>query len=334
MPTPRAVTRAMRARRARTATEGIDGDLRRWWGMLRRPRLLVLSLLAFTLPACATSTPARAPLAAAEESSVDIPFTLQEGGNIVVSVTVNGRPARFLVDSGASATVLAPGPAAAAGVSAHGAVETEGGGGHVSGVRAGLLASLVVGGWELRQLSVAVMKLGVAGDYDGVLGNDVLHQRLVEIDFPHARLRLHPQGPALRQSFARTMTRLPATTTLESLMVVQVDLDRKGAIPAVVDLGATSSVVNTRAGAGAKVLGHGQAAGIDGAPIPADLCAFQSLALGAVRQDAPQLVVADMPVFASFGLMDRPAMILGLDVLRSMVVVIDYGGRAVYLARG
>jgi hypothetical protein len=298
--------------------------------MLRRSLLLV-SLL---LPACATTTPARAPLAAAEEASVDIPFTLQDGGNIVVSVTLNGRPARFLVDSGASATVLAPASAAAAGVAAHGTIEAEGGGGQVSGVRAGLLASLRVGRWEVRDLSVAVMKLGAAGDYDGVLGNDVLHQRLVEIDFPRARLRLHPQGPALRQSFARTMSRLPATTTTESLMVVQVDLDRKGAMPAVLDLGATSSVVNTKAGAGAKVLGHGQAAGIDGAPIPADLCAFQSLALGAVRQEAPQLVVADMPVFASFGLMDRPAMILGLDVLRSMVVVIDYGERAVYLARG
>jgi hypothetical protein len=298
--------------------------------MLRRSLLLALSLLA---PACATAQPARTPVTAPAEASVDIPFTLLEGGNIVVSVTMNGRPARFLVDSGASATVLAPASAAAAGVSTQEAVEAQAGGGQV-GARAGSLASLVVGTWELHPLPVAVMKLGVAGDYDGVLGNDVLHQRLVEIDFPRARLRLHPEGPGLRQSFARTMTRLPATTTLESLMVVQVDLDRRGAMPAVLDLGATSSVVNTRAGAGAKVLGHGKAAGIDGAPIPADLCAFQSLALGAVKQEAPQLVVADMPVFASFGLMDRPAMILGLDVLRSMVVVIDYGERAVYLGRG
>lgn len=103
-------------------------------------------------------------------------------------------------------------------------------------------------------------------------------------------------------------------------------------IPAVVDLGAQRSVVNPRARGGAPTVAHAKAAGIAGEAIDADLCAFRSLALGEVTQQAPQLVVSDLPpVFAAFGLADRPGMILGLDVLSRFVVTIDYELRTVWV---
>jgi hypothetical protein len=44
------------------------------------------------------------------------------------------------------------------------------------------------------------------------------------------------------------------------------------------------------------------------------------------------VLVADLPVFAAFGVDDRPAIILGLDWLTATRMVIDFPARKVWFA--
>jgi clan AA aspartic protease (TIGR02281 family) len=109
----------------------------------------------------------------------------------IVNVVLNGsRPARFLVDTGSSVTLIAPTLATSLGLSrepSRGPVELQ----TLSGVTVGTegrLASLQVGGAELRDVPVVLHDPGPG--IDGILGNTVLGRYRVTLDGDRRLLHL------------------------------------------------------------------------------------------------------------------------------------------------
>jgi aspartyl protease family protein len=126
----------------------------------------------------------------------------------IVPVRVNGaHPGRFMVDTGASVTIVSPALARAAGVapgSAADAVELHTLGGRTVGT-AVTLASIRVGDAEVRNAAAVVHDPGAG--VDGILGNSFLGRYRVTLDADQRLLRLRSyarpsgggagRGPAL-----------------------------------------------------------------------------------------------------------------------------------------
>jgi clan AA aspartic protease (TIGR02281 family) len=133
-----------------------------------------------------------APVVGRDGTSATVPLEPSRGV-WVVAVVLNGeRQARFLVDTGSSVTVVAPALAnhmrlhdRAAGAS----IELQ----TLAGLTSGpvvTVASLRVGGVELRELPVVVHDPGPA--VDGILGNTFLNRFLVTVDADRRLLHLRP----------------------------------------------------------------------------------------------------------------------------------------------
>src|SRR5262245_46148488 len=110
-------------------------------------------------------------------------------------------------------------------------------------------------------------------------------------------------------------------------------------MPAALDLGAEGSIVNwraaRRAGVGVatslKTRRGWAAGGLGNGAIKAEAHDFRVLRLGEVSFAEPTLFIADLPFFKALGLGYEPAMILGLDLLSTRVLIIDYAGRTAYV---
>jgi clan AA aspartic protease (TIGR02281 family) len=114
----------------------------------------------------------------------------------VTRLSLNGgSPSRFLVDTGASVTVISPGLASAVGLapSAQASqVELETLSGRASGPTVSI-PSLRVGGIELRDVPAVIHEPGFG--VDGILGNTVLARFTVTIDADRRLLSLRPARP-------------------------------------------------------------------------------------------------------------------------------------------
>jgi hypothetical protein len=152
---------------------------------------------------------------------------------------------------------------------------------------------------------------------DGVLGADLMRSATVEFDGPAGRVTLHKDA----RRFARWDI-VPAVRTPGGLTLVEVSVAGAPAI-ALLDTGAARSVAN---GALAARLTCSEpaasVAGVDGAARGARGCEPASVAALGVHKQAA-LTASDLALFESLGLKDKPALILGLDVLRDARFVLD-----------
>jgi tetratricopeptide (TPR) repeat protein len=119
-----------------------------------------------------------------------------------LAVSVNGRKANLMLDTGASGILLERGIAEKAGIAK--TLETRIGGIGDQGSKSGFLGiagSIKIGDLEIQDCPVEVLeKRSVVGE-QGLIGADVFAQFLVELDFPHEKLRLsesprRPDDPA------------------------------------------------------------------------------------------------------------------------------------------
>jgi hypothetical protein len=157
-------------------------------------------------------------------------------------------------------------------------------------------------------LSLAVTNLDLAGA-DGLLGGDMLRHVTLDLDFPQATLTLGP---------ARVASEVPLRLLWPDLLLAELRLDGCN-LTALVDTGATFSLVNARGmhrlgllAAGHAVSGSGLGGRFDVYPRR-----FTELRIGALVIPNPMLATANVP---------EPAfdMILGMDVLDRQRVVLSY----------
>jgi clan AA aspartic protease (TIGR02281 family) len=126
-------------------------------------------------------------------------------GHFEVDAEVNGRPARLLVDTGASHTIVATPSAARLGLHTTPSAERAGGVGAtdhptettvVDELRLGPVRLTAVPAWtfDLGHVNHALVQRGGA-PVDGAVGGDVLRPAEAVIDYARATLYLRPGAP-------------------------------------------------------------------------------------------------------------------------------------------
>jgi predicted aspartyl protease len=249
-------------------------------------------------------------------------------GMIVAPVTINGKgPFRFMLDTGANRTVLASGTAAKLALesSPNDRIQVRG----ISGLTAVPLvhvASVASGTLQIHDLRAPVLSGPVLEGIDGILGADGLAGMRLTADFVRDRVVISASGaspPALYAVHGRFVS--------QQLLLVQGRINGISTA-AVIDTGTTRTLGNEAllaalthaypaATASAK---EGMVDATDTAQ-PGTERRIPTLQFGTADIKNLQVIFGDYGVFETWGLQDKPALLLGMDVLGTLAYFsIDY----------
>lgn len=250
---------------------------------------------------------------------------------MTVAVGLNGRgPYRFVVDSGADISVIGARAAAALGMPAgtsvllNGMTERT----YVPRVR---VAELTLGKSTFYDRQLPVLKESDLGG-DGMIGIDALVEQRLMLDFEKRTITV--------QDATRPMPRFDGEIVVVArrrrgqLILTQVDANGKS-IEAVVDTGSEITIGNTALRAllfrrHPERLQKISVTGVTGVTVDLELAQLRELRLGPVVLRDIAIAFAEVPPFAVFGLSDRPALLLGTDLMETFRrVSLDFRARKV-----
>lgn len=260
----------------------------------------------------------------------------------LVQISVNGRPAAMVLDSGAQRSMLAAASAARLGVVATGrerAVTMAGIGGNTVN-RETRVADFVFGSIRARDMSVMVAPLTLPVidgiPVDGLLGADVLAPLDVELDLPHRRVAFYKQrtcaaGPPWSEPYAT----LSAKRGLDNTVVIPAVLDGQPQ-RAMLDTGTMLSTVSLdaalRGGVDEMALRRDPVVAIHGANQGLSshrLHKFAELGIGQDAVPAPVVVVTDAAGAAAARSWD---MLIGNDYIGRKKLWLSYATDQVFVA--
>lgn len=259
-------------------------------------------------------------------------------GRMTLPVRLNGLgPYRFALDSAASLSMIAEDlvtPLGLAGdqdVQLHTLLASE-------RARTVRLDRLQCGALDVAGPRMAVgSRVGMAG-LDGLISASTLSDQRVTMSFRHDRMaigRSRGRGKSMFSDEHRIPFRSPPGRGFENLVVVRVRVGGRE-VEAIIDTGAQSSIANTAllaaVGGVAVVLPDGSRTrpvqSVTGQAAEARMMIMRALHFGPVSIDRLPVLVADFHTFDVWGLGDRPALLLGVDVLRAFEsVAIDFNTR-------
>jgi predicted aspartyl protease len=208
---------------------------------------LLFALLALFFPASAPRAgPQRIALAADTESQW-VPFALTRGNQIRFVMTLNGRPANAVLDTGVSDTVVSRAFAARAGLRASTAARADAIGGAVD-IHWAKTDTLQIGGLTRRGDRVALTDLdpiaiGGGASLDILVGSDILSCCALDIDYDAGRFRLLPSG---RMPFRGVTAPLSLPSGLRTL-TSEIRVNGRLLRPLIVDTGDGSTLTLSRA---------------------------------------------------------------------------------------
>ena len=250
--------------------------------------------------------------------------------HMLAPLTINGQgPYQFLVDTGANTSCISRDLAQRLMLA-----ETEPAIIHtVVGARRrpGVLIDRLQLGERSRK-AVRVASLPLTPDLDGVLGVDWLKGQRLELGFKAKSLTITRS----RYSTSRPgLAVVPARRSQGQLTIVDADLNGRR-INAMIDSGSQMSLCNAplRAMIADKIRhGPGDDAyrriGLEtvvGEKFFGEMVYLPFMRLGGLQLGNVPVVYADMPVFELWGLKDKPAVVLGMDLLTQFdTVSLDYG---------
>jgi len=308
-------------------------------------RLTGVLVWVFSFTAAASAVPdQRTPGGPAESTpTVDeaallaSPTTRDHIGRVVVPVMVNGRgPFRFIVDTGASHSTISPGLVQALGLtpSEVPSIVLDGitGSARVSAVT---VDKLQAGSLTIQGAPMPVVWAPVMAGADGIFGAAGLTEQSLVIDFLHNRVVVAGEvEPAIRSESMR----VHAVRLSDGLITLDTRVSGVR-VRAVIDTGsertlgnlALRDAVNIRRTAGvmARVTSvYGATKDVEsGEVIHTPVIAIESLRVVDV-----DLVYGDFHIFKVWSMEDKPAMIIGMDVLGTVNSLgIDFKNHDVYL---
>lgn len=288
------------------------------------------------------------------EAPVDPGASLLAGFDPVQRMTVpvmieGAGPFVFVVDTGANHTAMAAEVAAGLNLPSAGRALIHG----IAGAEPAPTVSvrrITIGGATARRMRMPLLPRSALGA-DGLLGVDALERRHVSLDFEQNRFNI----AASDETFTRALStggggRLRSPETDPSVVVVParyrfgqltiVDAEVGVGLPvtAFLDSGAQSTVGNMalRDAAYAQDTGLAlrvtrvQLVGATGQTVTGDLARLPSLRLGGLRIGNLSCVFADLHTFRIWDLIDRPAILIGMDVMRHFrAIELDFARRQV-----
>jgi predicted aspartyl protease len=247
-------------------------------------------------------------------------------GRILAPVMINGRgPFNLLVDTGANSTTFSTTLADQLGIDYSGSVAKV----VLNGVTGRAVVPVVLvdrleaGALILRDQQVPIVEPHVMAEADGILGIAALTDKQLTVDFRNNRVSL-----GYSQRLPTTMATVKAKRLPAGLLVTPALVGRVRAV-AIIDTGAERTLGN-RALQNALKKQHGQptTVSVQGATSETAEGAqvlIENIRLGGIRVSNSQVAFGDFHVFDIWDLNDRPALILGMDVIgRVDVFVIDF----------
>ena len=280
--------------------------------------------LAFTLVTVLSTSLVSSRPAGAQKSA---PYGHDRRGRLTIPVTVSGEgPFPFAVDTAAAHSVISqtlaerlklpdsPMRAQVVGASGHQTMRL---------VECSDLRSEI---FDSKDVSMAAIPIAADEGHEGVVGMDLFASGRLDVDFTSGRVTAGDSRPAHAGVFS-------AKAELFHGSIVIVDA-KVGAVPvrAVIDTGARVTAANN-----ALKAALGFAAGdprlspaepIGGATsdrTPAEQAPVDLVSLGPARFVRPTMTFADLAIFRSLGIDDKPAIILGIDLLSTLKqLAIDY----------
>ena len=250
---------------------------------------------------------------------------------MTVAVQVNGKgPYRFVVDSGADTSVVGKRIATALQLPA-GTPVLLNGMTDSSRVDRVLVESLKLGESVFDDLPRPVLLERELGG-EGMIGIDALVQQRLMMDFEKRTIKVEDASLPV-QSLPDEIV-VVARLRRGQLILTQVTANRK-TVDAVVDTGSEITIGNL---ALRDKLIRGNAAkfttiavtGVTGVTVNLQLARVAELKLGSVTLRNVPMAFAEVPPFAVFGLTDKPALLLGTDLLETFRrVSLDFRARKV-----
>ncbi|TCP72798.1 aspartyl protease [Sphingomonas sp. PP-CE-1G-424] len=308
------------------------------------PLLLVIAAQASAQDAV-SPRPNAAPTPGATSAAEPDPATLLFGDDetrMTVPVTIAGAgPFPFVVDTGAQRTVIARELAATLGLAPGRIVRVTGmtGSDSIGTVMIPSLKVSVIGSAAIEAPAISAINLGARG----LLGIDTLQDHAVKIDFDTKTMTVTPSRKRQNRERVGPDEIVIKARSLFGQLVVTDAYCNGIRIRVILDTGTSVSMANgalrrkvTRKGLGRA--GPSQSVsltGVTGETVVADYTTIDRVTIGSLSLgDVPVAFTAiDAPPFRQFGLSERPAMLLGMDVLQLFRRVdIDFANREVRLA--
>ncbi len=268
--------------------------------------------------------PAAGQAAAAEEQ--DRLRYLDAAGRLSVKALVNGEgPFDFLIDTGATASVIASEIADQLGLrrTDSGRLHSIAGAESVAMTR---VDSLAVGKRMKRDMTVAVLPRASLW-MDGVLGLDWLGKASLLLDFGRRRMVVGQPLPIPDAQTAIVESRLVRS----GLTLIDAYIPRERVI-AFIDTGSTTTAGNMalmeaaiRGGSLLGAAGETALRSVTGQVMRGRAATLTRLTLGDMTLRNAPLIVGAIHTFDYWGLGDRPAIVIGADILRAFdTVAIDF----------
>jgi predicted aspartyl protease len=301
---------------------------------MQAPANIISIIAATALYLAAAPVTAQATVAesdAVQDEPVYVAPTLPDRiGRVMVPVHVNGQgPYAFVIDTGATRSAIAPHVVAELGLVPDPenqlAVRGVTGAANVASVA---IERLEVGEIVLKHQLLPVIQPSVFADADGILGIEGLERACLHVNFVKQSVTITRNGcPRFRTSWAR----VPATLRFGRLIVVKGRF--KGtAVRAIIDTGAARSLGNNALLRALQLeweaeqpLNATVVLGATEQRIPGSLVVAPPLYLGEVKAADIQVTFGDFEVFRLWNLDDKPAILVGMDVLGlADALMIDY----------
>ncbi|QDP18960.1 aspartyl protease family protein [Sphingomonas xanthus] len=268
-------------------------------------------------------------LLAATPAAAEVPIAIARTGHATVAVEGRFGVRQFVFDTGAEGSAVYADFAEEAGLKARGSEKLVGQTGE-SEVALVELGAITLDGVTKPAIEAARLPPRADGvKLAGIVGLDLFGDRTVDFDLPRGKLALLPAGARPIAGEA-----VDASLTTGNLLTIPVRIAGHFAI-AVLDTGARKTRINWKLG---HLLGidpdkiaKGDA--IQGATnnrVETGATTITDVHMGTRHLPDAPVLVADLPVFAAFGVADRPAIILGMDWLTKTRMVVDFPARKVW----
>jgi Aspartyl protease len=259
------------------------------------------------------------------------PTRLDRIGRVMTQVMVNGKgPFRFVIDTGASRSTLAPHLARALNLKASvGRNVMLNGVTGAAEVPTVAVDSLEIGALRFDKQDLPVIFTSIMGNADGILGVAGFQDQRIDVDFKRDRVSVL-ESSGKRPHYSMVTAR--ATRNANGLMIVDVRVGRRIRAKAVIDTGAERSLGNLTLQAAMNknrrkkrevvaAVVHGATPDIaDG-----DVQEIKEATIGDMTLTNMEVIFADFHVFKLWGLDQEPAMLIGMDMLGVLErLVIDY----------